>query len=276
MNLLDIERIEAKLLVSAVRDRYGYDFTNYSEASLLRRIRQFRVAENVATISELIPLLLHDPAYLKKAIEHFSVTVTEMFRDPAVFLKLREEVVSLLASYSQINIWIAGCATGEEVYSMAILLEEEGILDRCQLYATDINDSNIKKAEEGIFSSEKIILFEENYLKSGGRGTFSDYYQSSYGFLKISDRLRKKVLFSYHNLVSDGVFCEMNLILCRNVLIYFNKTLQNRVFKLFSESLSRRGFLCIGTKEEIQHSTEENNFSIIDKNCKIYQKLMAI
>jgi len=205
-----------------------------------------------------------------------SVPVSEMFRDPSAFLTLRTQVVPLLQSYDQINVWQAGCAYGEEVYSLAILLEEEGLYDRVQIYATDINDQALARAEEGVFPLKSMRGFADNYLKSGGRRSLTEYVHARYGFAKIDDRLKRNISFAHHNLTADGVFCEVNLLLCRNVLIYFNRDLQNRVLHLFHDSLARNGVLCLGRKETLAFSDLAGRYQPIDAAQKIYRKVPAL
>jgi len=269
-SLLDIE---VDCLLAAITERYGYDFRNYARASLKRRIQNFLVVSGCKYVSELIPKVLHDKAYFSEFLSNMSVTVTEMFRDPFIFKSIREDILPKLKTYSRINIWHAGCATGEEVYSMAILLEEEGLLDRARIYATDFNTKSLATAKEGIYPAENIQLYTKNYLKAGGKSSFSDYYQANYESAKMKDFLRNKITFASHNLISDQVFAEMNLILCRNVLIYFDKVLQNRVLELFSDSLVPRGFLVLGDKEAIKFSVVKDCFEAVNERQKIYRKM---
>jgi len=269
-SLLDIE---VDCLLAAITERYGYDFRNYARASLKRRIQNFLVVSGCKYVSELIPKVLHDKAYFSEFLSNMSVTVTEMFRDPFIFKSIREDILPKLKTYSRINIWHAGCATGEEVYSMAILLEEEGLLDRARIYATDFNAKSLATAKEGIYPAENIQLYTKNYLKAGGKSSFSDYYQANYESAKMKDFLRNKITFASHNLISDQVFAEMNLILCRNVLIYFDKVLQNRVLELFSDSLVPRGFLVLGDKEAIKFSVVKDCFEAVNERQKIYRKM---
>ncbi len=197
-----------------------------------------------------------------------------MFRDPAIFLALRTQVLPVLASYPRINIWQAGCATGEEVYSLAILLKEEGLYDRTRIYATDINDVALARAEEGVFSLRNLKDFSVNYLKAGGRHSLSDYYHAAYGHASMDRSLRENMIFARHNLASDGMFCEVNMIICRNVLIYFDRLLQNRVLRLFRDSLVRQGFLCLGSRESLQFSDIVEDFGAIDADLRLYRKTL--
>ncbi len=266
-----IQDIEISLFVEALLLRHGYDFTNYAKASLKRRI--VGLAEEVGlTISELISRLLREEDFLPKVIAHLSVPVSEMFRDPQVFKSLRETVFPILQTYPRIKIWQAGCATGEEVYSLAILLDEAGLLERTQIYATDINDIVLQQAEDGIFSMRLLAEYQRNYISAGGRFSFSDYYVANEEFFRIQERLRKKIVFAHHNLVSDGVFCEVQLILCRNVLIYFNNELQKQALELFNMSLVRNGFLCLGTRESMRTVESQHLFSVYHQECMIFQK----
>jgi len=269
-SLLDIE---VDCLLVAITERYGYDFRNYARASLKRRVQNFLVLSDCNHVSELIPKVLHDKAYFSEFLSNMSVTVTEMFRDPIIFKSIRKDIIPKLKTYSRINIWHAGCATGEEVYSMAILLEEEGLLDRARIYATDFNAKSLATAKEGIYPAESIQLYTKNYLKAGGKTSFSDYYQANYESAKMKDFLRNKITFASHNLISDQVFAEMNLILCRNVLIYFDKELQDRVLELFSDSLVPRGFLVLGDKEAIKFSVVKDNFEAVNERQKTYRKV---
>ncbi|OQX39771.1 MAG: chemotaxis protein CheR [Oceanospirillales bacterium LUC14_002_19_P2] len=267
-----LENLEVRLLLDAVKQYYGYDFRDYAPASLKRRIREFRDDIGCEQISDLIPRVLHDASAFALLLRHMSVTVTEMFRDPAFFLKLRDEVILWLKTWPFIKIWHAGCATGEEVYSMAILLYEAGILDRAQIYATDLNEESLQIARRGIYRTENLPQYEENYMKSGGEGLLSNYYHQRYNSLKFHRRLSANMTFANHNLVTDGVFGEMHLIICRNVLIYFNRDLKNRVFKLFNDSLCPKGMLCLGTRESIRFSDIDSMYETVDIYQKIYRK----
>jgi chemotaxis protein methyltransferase CheR len=237
MKLNEIESLELELLLQAIFLRYGYDFSGYARASIRRRVIQFMQSVGSASIADLIPKLIHDESFFEKLVREFSVSVTEMFRDPAMFHSLRKNILPLLKSYPFIKVWHAGCATGEEVYSLAILMQEEGLGERTTFFATDFNDASLEKAREGIIDLEKARLYTLNYQQSGGKGSFSDYYHARYGALAIRNSLKEKITFANHNLVTDQVFSETHLILCRNVLIYFNKELQKRVVQLFHESL---------------------------------------
>jgi chemotaxis protein methyltransferase CheR len=272
MSEISTEEIEIDLLLEAIYRKYGYDFRQYSRASITRRIRNFMLKAEVKQISEMIPMVLCEQGFIEFFIENMSVTVSEMFRDPFVFKMIREKVISYLKTYPHVNVWIAGCARGEEVYSLAIMLKEEGLLDKVRIYATDINEKSMTNAKEGIFPSDQTKINTANYNKSGGRHSFSDYCFTKYGKTMMQKELKENVFFSAHNLAVDGVFNQMQLIFCRNVIIYFNQELQNRVLKLFYDSLCTNGFLCLGTKEDIMFSEVAGNFKVIGKHEKIYQK----
>ncbi|MEI6557063.1 MAG: protein-glutamate O-methyltransferase CheR [Rhodospirillaceae bacterium] len=271
MHRSELQDIEVQLFIEAMRLRHGYDFRHYALASIKRRILALLDAFRVERVVDLLPTLLDDPEFPAQAIARLSVPVSELFRDPEEFLVLRERVLPALRSWPQITIWQAGCATGEEVYSLAILLSEEGLYERCQIFATDINDTALAKAEEGVYSLAHLREGSVNYRKAGGRFEFETYYQTSYEFGIIDRSLRKNIVFAHHNLVSDGVFCEVHLILCRNVFIYFDRSLQHRVLELFAGSFARGGFLCLGTKENLFPSEIAADFQIIDPKRRIYQ-----
>ena len=272
MKKTDIENLEIELLLEAVYKRYGYDFRNYAPESLRRRIKYFINKTEVRRTSELIPQLLYDYSLFKSMVYSISITVTEMFRNPLVYKVIREKIVPFLKTYPFVKIWHAGCATGEEVYSMAILLKEEGLYDRTQIYATDFNDYALEMAKEGIYPNERIKNHTANYQKSGSKRSFSEYYHSKYDSVIINKELKKNITFANHNLVTDSTFSEMHLIMCRNVFIYFNKVLQNRVFQLFYDSLIFNGFLCIGDKESLDFINVYEKFEEIATKEKIYQK----
>ena len=274
MKDVEINDIAIDLFVEALYRRYGYDFRNYARASLKRRVKELALALGFNHVSELISPLLHDPAFVDQVVPKLSVPVTEMFRDPAVFLAMRRQVLPVLASYPRINIWQAGCATGEEVYSLAIMLKEEGLYDRARIYATDINDVALARAEEGIFALRHLKDFSANYLKAGGRQSLSDYYHAAYEHASMDRSLKENMVFARHNLASDGVFCEVNMIVCRNVLIYFDRLLQNRVLRLFRDSLIRQGFLCLGTRESLRFSEIGDDFAAVDEDQKLYRKVL--
>ncbi|MEW6732289.1 MAG: protein-glutamate O-methyltransferase CheR [Acidobacteriota bacterium] len=273
-NSEDLESIEIQLLLEGIYCHYGFDFRDYSIASLRRRIWSQIHAEKVSTVSGLQERLLHDPACMERFLLALSINVTALFRDPSFYLAIREKVIPLLYSYPFVRIWHAGCSSGEEVYSMAILLQEEGLYNRCRIYATDMNESVLKKAKEGIFPIELMQEYSGNYFKAGGKGSLSDYYTANYDHVIFRQSLKKNVVFSQHNLVTDGSFNEFNLIFCRNVMIYFNDTLQNRVHQLLYTSLRRLGILALGIKETLKCTPFENNFEEIDGANKIYRRIV--
>jgi chemotaxis protein methyltransferase CheR len=272
MREADAERIEIDLLLEGALRRYGYDFRHYSFASLKRRLEHARQEARLTRFSEMLDPLLHDARFFDSLLKILSVTVTEMFRDPPYYQAVRENIAPILKTYPFVKIWHAGCATGEEVYSMAIMLHEEGLLDRARLYATDFNKHSLDAAESGVYAAKAMAAFEDNYRAAGGKAALSDYFTARYDFAKMKDFLRERITFSYHNLVTDGVFGEMNLISCRNVLIYFDKTLQNRVLSLFADSLRHGGFLCLGSKETLKFSTVQHLFEAVDAKQRVYKK----
>ncbi len=272
MNEVDKENLELSLLLKAMETCYGYDFHDYAKASLLRRVKRYLSLHDREHISDLIPLFLHNDKAFGRFVQQLSVPVTEMFRDPDFFQVLRSQVLPMLKTYPFIKIWHAGCATGQEVYSMAILLEEEGLLDRCRIYATDFNEKALDIARQGIYPSRNLALYASNYKDSGGQLSLSAYCHQMYESIKMKDTLVKKIMFANHNLVTDGAFGEMNLILCRNVLIYFNQMLQDRVLTLLSDSLCPFGVLCIGKRENLQLSPVAQYLDIIDRCQRVYRK----
>jgi chemotaxis protein methyltransferase CheR len=267
-----VEAIELELFVRALRLRHGYDFSQYAPASLTRRVRQLAQAHGTGTISALTARVLHEPEFVFPVLEGLSVPVSDMFRDPPVFRALREQVLPVLASYPRINIWQAGCASGQEVYSLAILLEEAGLYERCQIYATDFNPAALKRAQEGIYPAKEAQAWSRNYLAAGGSRSLADYYSARYAFIKLDQRLRRNVSFANHNLVTDKVFCEAQLVLCRNVLIYFSNPLQDRVLALFRDSLVRGGFLCLGLRESLDFAPSAADFSVVDADLRLYRR----
>lgn len=269
----DEERIEVELLLAGIQKRYGYDFTHYSHASLLRRLGRAREQAKVRRFTELLDLLIHSEKCFDEFLKHMSVTVTDMFRDPLFYKAVREKIVPVLKTFPFVKIWHAGCATGEEVYSMAMLLHEEGFLDRARIYATDFNKHSLDVASHGVYPAKNIGAYAANYLDSGGAAHFPDYYSDGYELVKFKDFLKERITFSYHNLVTDGVFGEMNLICCRNVLIYFDKTLQDAVLAKFSDSLRHGGFLCLGNKESLNFTAVKTQFEAVDGKQRIYRKL---
>lgn len=273
MDNLDIQNIELQLLLQAIQLRYGYDFRNYAKASIRRRVEHRLVQDRFSNISAMQHKLLYDEAFFSQLLRDFSINVTEMFRDPNFYLAIRKYVIPELKKHPFLKIWHAGCSTGEEVYSMAILLKEEGLYDKTQIYATDMNEVVLKKAKDGIYDISRLKQYTANYQKAGGLESFSDYYIAHNKHVILDKSLKKNILFSEHNLATDGVFGEMNLIMCRNVLIYFNRELQNRVFQLFFDSLTPEGFLAIGSKESLRFSENADYFKDIVTQEKIYQRL---
>lgn len=262
-----------KELLESIRFIYGYDFTDYAETSVKRRMQHFMDARKIDSLENLGKILLKDESTFEQFVQELSVTVTEMFRDPLFYKSIRENVVKRLATYPIIKIWIAGCATGQEVYSMAILLKEEGLYDRSIIYATDINQKSLQIAGEGVYSLDSMKTYTNNYLLAGGKNDFSAYYMAKYNSVLFDKSLRQHVVFAPHNLVSDKSFNEFQLVICRNVLMYFNQSLQNKVFDLLYESLCDFGFLGLGDKESLLFSDKKNLFDETDRKQKIYMKI---
>jgi chemotaxis protein methyltransferase CheR len=270
-DLIHIKEEELAVLLSDIKNKYGYDFRDYSEASLTRRINRLFIIERIPSFAELRYKILNNTDFFGYFLEAVTVNVTEMFRDPSFYIALREKVFPQLATYPFIRIWHAGCSTGEEVYSMAILLKESGLLNKSILYATDINQEVLEKAKKGIFPLSTMKTYSENYIKASGSQQFSDYYTANYGFAQFDPELTKRMVFSSHNLASDQSFNEFNLIVCRNVFIYFKRNLQNTVLGLFRKSLVPLGYLALGSKESIQFSEHDKFFVEIDKKNKIWR-----
>ena len=268
-----IDTEELKRLLESIRVTYSYDFTDYAESSFKRRVSHFMDSNKIDTLDKLSIRLLDDEYFFEEFVRDLSVTVTEMFRDPFFYTALRDKVMKRLATYPVIKIWIAGCATGEEAYSIAIILKEEGLLARSIIYATDINQESLQIAKDGIYSLELMQLYTNNYIKSGGKHPFSEYYKAKYNSALFDKSLRQNIVFSPHNLAVDKSFNEFQLIICRNVLIYFNSNLQNKVINLFSESLCSFGLLGLGSKESLLFSDIKNSFEDVDRKQKIYMKL---
>jgi len=269
---MNFENKEFTDLLDAIRLVYGYDFTDYSEASVKRRINNFMTNRKIDTIEMLGKVILKDEKLFEEFIQDISVTVTEMFRDPAFYKSLRTNVLKRLATYPFIKIWIAGCATGEEVYSIAILFKEEGLLNRTLIYATDINQKSIHIAKEGVYPLENMKQYTSNYQKAGGKISFSEYYKAKYNSVLLDKSLKQNIVFAAHNLAIDKSFNEFQLIICRNVLIYFNQKLQNNVFDLFYESLCPFGFLGLGNKESLLYADKRKHFEDVDRQEKIFMK----
>lgn len=269
---LEVKDEDIELLLAGLHEKYGYDFTSYSRASLKRRLNRILSMEKFPSFAEMHFYLLEDESYLRKFIEEITVNVTEMFRDPAFFNHLRNKIIPILATYPFIRIWVAGCATGEEAYSMAILIEEAKLSHKTLIYATDINPRVLESAKLGIFPVGLMKQYSENYILSGGTEEFSKYYIAKYDKVIFKENLRNKIVFSNHNLVSDHSFNAFQLISCRNVLIYFQTSLQNRVFDLFDDSLEPLGFLALGNKETMRFSTINDRYKQLEGNEKIWRK----
>lgn len=267
-----IENIEIDLLLEAIYRRWGFDFRSYARASIERRTAQFLPSAGCTFVAELIPKVLRDAGLFSRLARHFSIPVTELFRDPWVYLALREKVLPMLKTWPHIKVWHAGCATGEEVHSMAIMLKEEGLYDRTTIYATDFNDEALELSRLGIYEIARLKEASRNYQRAGGRTSLAEYYHARYEAAAMDTALRERVVFSGHNLATDAAFGEMHLILCRNVLIYFNRELQERVLGLFTESLVHGGFLCLGTKEDLRFSSVNGQYEVVDRKARIYRK----
>lgn len=263
---------EIYLLLEAFHKKYGYDFRQYSEAHIKRRIMNRLALSGMKSVIEMIERVLYDRAFAALFLQDLSITVTEMFRDADFYKAVREKVMPILKTYSFIKVWHAGCATGQEAYSMAIILREEGLYERTTIYATDFNQQALDQAKEGIFTNEQIKEYTVNYQRSGGKEAFSDYYTSSYDMAIMDPSLKKNIVWANHNLVTDSVFAEVHMVVCRNVLIYFNSELQNKVQKLFLNSLVNGGILCLGTKESLRFSELADEYIELDKHQKILKK----
>lgn len=267
--------IELRMLVEAVYLKYNYDFRDYTGASQKRRVLVAMREMECDTVSALQAKVLHEPNGFAQLLQYLTIPVTEMFRDPEYFMAIREQVAPLLSTYPSLKIWIAGCSTGEEVYSMAILLKEEGLLERSIIYATDINPESLEAARRGVFPLDRMRLYTENYQKAGGKAAFSDYYTAAYGGALFDRELMENVTFADHSLATDSVFSETHFVSCRNVLIYFNRRLQDRVFGLFHESLCHRGFLGLGSKESIDFSSYAERFEPLARRERLFRKVIA-
>jgi chemotaxis protein methyltransferase CheR len=265
--------IEIELLLTGIAERYGYDFRNYARASLTRRIRRALQSENVPSISALQNRLLHNPDAAARFVASVSVHTTAMFRDPEVYRILMTEVIPLLRTYPFVRIWHAGCSSGEEVYSLAILLEEQGIYDRCLIYATDLSDIALDRAQRGVFPLRHMREYTAAYLRAGGTQDFSSYYFADQEHAVFRKALRRRVVFSQHNLVCDSVFNEFQLIVCRNVLLYFDEQLRERVCALFDASLSNFGVLVLGTKESLRYTAHAERYRELHEGCRVYRRM---
>ncbi|MED3797302.1 MULTISPECIES: protein-glutamate O-methyltransferase CheR [Lysinibacillus] len=265
--------LEIDLLLEAIYRLSGYDFRQYNRSSISRRIYNRMGINNISTISRVQEKVIHDKEFLEQILNDFSINVTEMFRNPSFFKAFRETVIPVLREYPEIRIWHAGCATGEEVYSMAILLQEEGLIERSVIYATDMNEQVLEKAKKGAFPIHKMQAYTKNYMLAGGAHAFSEYYQTDYQYAYFHPTLLKNIIFAQHNLVTDHSFNEFHVVLCRNVLIYFSPKLQSQVHQLFYESLSDKGFLCLGDKETLRFEEVISKYKEISGNERIYQKM---
>jgi chemotaxis protein methyltransferase CheR len=270
---LDLEQLEIELLLEAVHRRYGFDFRQYAQASLKRRLYRRLDVEGLGTLSQLQDKLLHEPACMERLLLDLSINVTSMFRDPSFYVAFREKVVPALHTYPFTRIWCAGCSTGEEVYSLAILLQEEGLYDHCRIYATDINENVLATAREGVFPLDKMQQYTQNYVRAGGKREFSEYYLAAYDGARFSRSLVENVVFAQHNLAMDRGFNEFTVILCRNVMIYFDRELQDRVHTLFHDSLENFGILALGHKESINFTVAASRYEALDADERIYRKV---
>lgn len=269
---VNIEELEIRLLLEAIYSLYGYDFRQYSKASMRRRILHRLGLSGLNTITDMTNKVLRDRQFFVSLLNDMTVNVTEMFRDPLFYRRFREEVVPVLKTFPFIKIWHAGCSTGEEIYSMAVLLEEEGLYERTMMYATDIDKNVLATAKKGIYSISAIKQYADNYIQAGGKSSLSDYYTCKYESVIMDQRLKRNIVFADHDLATDQVFGEMNVIVCRNVLIYFDRQLQERVFKLFHDSLDLGGFLCLGTKESLKFANGDHDFEAVDAEMKIFRR----
>lgn len=272
MNKDEIEDLEIDLLLEAIFQRHGYDYRQYARTSLKRRLRDLLAKKGFNFYSELIPKVLYERSFLEDIVYQLSITVTAMFRDPGLYRAIRETVVPYLKTYPFTKIWDAGCATGEEVYSLAIVFKEEEIYNRATIFATDINDAALATAKTGIYSVDNVKEYTSDYLAGGGIRSFSEYYHARYDSMIMDQTLRQNITFANHNLVTDSSFGEMHLIVCRNVLIYFEKNLQNRVLRLFDDSLIHGGFLCLGSNETLSFSDIDSAYELVDKRGPVYRK----
>jgi chemotaxis protein methyltransferase CheR len=267
------EDLEIRQLLELIFEKYSYDFRNYTMSSVRRRLQSAMIKMDCRSIPILQERAAEDPVFFINLLPYLTVSTSEMFRDPFFFAKIRSEVIPVLKTYPSVRVWIAGCSTGEEVYSYAILFKEEGLLDRTTIYATDINPFNLKRAEQGIFPLENVKDYTVNYQASGGMRSFSEYFSTAYGSAMFHKELRENVVFADHSLATDSVFAEVQLVSCRNVLIYFNRELQNRAIGLFYESLSHGSFLALGSKESLSFSNYDTKFRIVAQKEKIYQRV---
>ncbi len=264
---------EIDLLIKAIFNKYSYDFREYTFASQKRRIMQAVTSLKCENVTALMDKVLLEPDMFMQLLQYLTIPVSEMFRDPSYYAALREHVIPILKTYPSLKIWVAGCSTGEEIYSLAILLEEEGLLDKSIIYATDINPVSLEKAKKGIFPISRMASYTENYQQSGGKKSFSGYYTAAYDGAMFDQALSRNVTFADHSLATDHVFSEVHLISCRNVMIYFNSALQSRVLDLFHDALCHKGFLGLGSKESLDYSTHADRFSPLAKKERVFRKI---
>jgi chemotaxis protein methyltransferase CheR len=270
---LELEQLELELLLEGVFKQYGFDFREYAHTSLKRRVAKRVREEGLSSISGLLEAVLHDPLCMQRLLLDLSINVTAMFRDPGFYLAFAEKVVPVLRTHPFSRIWVAGCSTGEEVYSLAIMLHEHGLLDRTRIYATDINEVVLAQAREGVFPLDKMRGYTDNYLRAGGRSAFSEYYLARYEGALFDRALAKNVVWAQHNLVQDSSFNEFQVVVCRNVLIYFDRRLQNRVHGLFHDSLERFGTLCLGNRESLRFTEYEDRYEELDREARLYRRI---
>jgi chemotaxis protein methyltransferase CheR len=270
--MLNIQEEEMAGLLEAIFHKYGHDYRQYSRAHVKRRIGNHMIHGGYRSVGELLDGIMADQSKAAALLQELSITVTEMFRDPEFYRTLREKVVPLLRTWSHIRVWHAGCSTGEEVYSMAILLKEEGLYDRTRIYATDLNRVALEKAQEGIYPIAAVREYARNYQRTSPKGEFTDYCIANYGSAIMDRSLKKNIIWAEHNLVTDSDFAEVQMILCRNVMIYFDRELQQRVHRMFHHSLVNGGILCLGAKESIEHTEIRHNYSVVDRRSRIYRK----
>ncbi|MFD0674005.1 CheR family methyltransferase [Cohnella sp. GCM10027633] len=269
----ELEKIEIALLLEGIYRRYGYDFRNYAFSSVRRRIWHRIRLENIPSISALQEQVLHEPDAFRRLLGDMVIPVTEMFRDPAMFRSFRRDVVPALRQLPYARIWHAGCSTGEEAYSMAIVLQEENLLERTRIYATDINESALRRAKDGVIPIDRMKQYTRNYHEAGGTQSFSDYYDSDHGTVTLKPMLRDNIVFASHNLATDGSFNEFHAILCRNVMIYFNAQLRDRAQRLFYDSLAHEGFLVVGDKESVSFTSMAGKYDTWNEQQRIYRKM---
>jgi len=270
---LELETLELRLLLEGVYRHYGYDFREYAPASLRRRVWRRVHDEGVGSITALTDRVLHDSSCMARLLGDLSINVTSMFRDPEFYVAFAKHVVPQLHTYPFTRIWVAGCSTGEEVYSLAILLTEHELYDRSRIYATDINQLVLEQGRKGVYPLDRMQEYTDNYIRAGGKRSFSEYYVAAYDGALFDAALRENVVWAQHNLAQDASFNEFHVIVCRNVLIYFDKALQNRVHQLFYESLARFGTLCLGSKESVRFSTQESSYQEVDAEAKVYRRI---